>query len=156
MNRHCCLTKGGSLMSRERSFTRALINIGAALAGALGVSAVIRALAGSEHAASSQSITAQQITQDHSVGTRDRDRGTVTVYPALEQPPATTHVELRPGWHVPEHLELPEPTYWPAVLAFGITLFAWGLVTSYVIIGVGLLVFAVALAGWIGDLRHGH
>jgi hypothetical protein len=142
-------------MSRERSsLTRALINIGAALGGALGVSAVIRTLAGSGHPTSSQSISAQQ--KDRSVGTRDGDRGAVKTYPAPEHPPLTTHVELRPGWHVPEHLELPEPTYWPAVLAFGITLFAWGLMTSLIIVGIGLLVFAVALAGWIGDLRHGH
>jgi hypothetical protein len=32
----------------------------------------------------------------------------------------------------------------------------WGLVTSYLILGVGLIAFAVALAGWIGELHDGH
>jgi hypothetical protein len=53
-----------------------------------------------------------------------------------------------------EHEALPRPTYWPAVMAFGITLLFWGLVTSYLILVVGLIVLAVALAGWIGDLLH--
>ncbi len=86
--------------------------------------------------------------------TNDVEQGAVKTYPAADDHSPATHVELRPGWHVPEHMELPEPTYWPAVLAFGIVLFAWGIVTSYIIIGVGLIVFAVAVAGWIGDLRH--
>jgi hypothetical protein len=30
----------------------------------------------------------------------------------------------------------------------------WGIVTSLVIVTVGLAVFAVALAGWIGEIRH--
>jgi hypothetical protein len=30
----------------------------------------------------------------------------------------------------------------------------WGLVTSLVITGVGILVFGVALGGWIRDIRH--
>lgn len=63
---------------------------------------------------------------------------------------------LRPGWNWVEHEGLPEPTYWPAVLAFGITLIFWGILTSWIISGVGLIVFAVAIAGWIGDLSHDH
>ena len=64
------------------------------------------------------------------------------------------HTQVRPGWHAVEHEALPQPTYWPAVMAFGITLLFWGLVTSYLILVVGLIVLAVALAGWIGDLLH--
>ena len=70
--------------------------------------------------------------------------------------PAPATAQLRPGWSRPEHTGLPQPTYWPAVLALGIAFLAWGLVTSWVICGVGLVLFALALAGWIGDLRHGH
>jgi hypothetical protein len=54
------------------------------------------------------------------------------------------------------HPHLPEPTYWPATLAFGITLLAWGIVTTYAISLVGLLVICVAIGGWIGDLLHEH
>jgi hypothetical protein len=39
-------------------------------------------------------------------------------------------------------------------LALAITLLVWGLVTSLIITGVGLALFAVAMAGWIRDVRH--
>jgi hypothetical protein len=39
-------------------------------------------------------------------------------------------------------------------LALGITFLVWGLVTSLIITGVGVALFAVALAGWIRDIRH--
>lgn len=48
---------------------------------------------------------------------------------------------------------LARPTYWPAGIAFGITLLAWGTITSFVLIGAGLAVFVVSLIGWIGELR---
>jgi Flp pilus assembly protein TadB len=72
--------------------------------------------------------------------------------------PSSQHAqpELRPGWQRVSHADIPAPTYWPAVLAFGITLIFWGIVTSWIISGVGVIVFAVAIAGWIGDLLHGH
>jgi hypothetical protein len=59
-----------------------------------------------------------------------------------------------PGW-TPMPLEhLPLPTYWPSGLAFAITLIFWGIITSWVILTVGLLVFIISLAGWIQDIRH--
>jgi len=74
--------------------------------------------------------------------------------PAPVHPPAP--VNIPPGWSRLDHIELPQPTYWPSVLALGITFLAWGLVTTWLITVIGLILFAVALAGWIGDLRHGH
>jgi hypothetical protein len=50
--------------------------------------------------------------------------------------------------------ELPKPTAWPPTLALSIALMLWGLVSSLIITGVGVVVFAVALTGWIGDIRH--
>ncbi len=64
-------------------------------------------------------------------------------------------VELRPGWSRPKPEHVPHPTYWPAVLALGLTFAIWGLITSYVISVVGLVLFAIGLSGWIGELRHG-
>ena len=64
-------------------------------------------------------------------------------------------VELRPGWSRPKPEHVPHPTYWPSVLALGVTFLVWGLITSYVISVVGLLLFAIALSGWIWELRHG-
>ena len=51
-----------------------------------------------------------------------------------------------------EHL--PRPTYFPAGLAMGIAFLFWGLITSWVIIVVGLALFAASLAGWITEIRY--
>ena len=64
-------------------------------------------------------------------------------------------VELRPGWNRPKPEHVPHPTYWPAVLALGITFLVWGLITTYLISAVGLVLFALALGGWIWEMRHG-
>ena len=71
----------------------------------------------------------------------------------------TTNPPETPGQPGSDWIELPpepmpNPTYWPMVLALGIMLLAWGLVTSIFISGVGILVFAIALTGWIGEIRH--
>jgi hypothetical protein len=62
--------------------------------------------------------------------------------------------ELPAGWTILPPEKLPEPSIWPAALALAITFLAWGLVTSLIITGVGLALFAVALTGWIRDIRH--
>jgi hypothetical protein len=49
---------------------------------------------------------------------------------------------------------IPRPTYLPAAMAVGITLLLAGIVTSPVVIVTGVLVVAVSLAGWIGEMRH--
>jgi hypothetical protein len=64
------------------------------------------------------------------------------------------HIEPDPGWNLPRPAHLPHPTYWPAVLAMGIVFLAWGLVTNAVVTIVGVVIFFVALLGWIGDMRH--
>jgi len=62
--------------------------------------------------------------------------------------------ESHSGWAVLPPEKLPEPSIWPATLAVAITFLVWGLVTSLIITGVGLAMFALALAGWIRDIRH--
>jgi hypothetical protein len=61
---------------------------------------------------------------------------------------------MLPGWHSPKPETLPKPTYWPVVMAFGITFLAMGFVTTLLISGVGLVLFVMALARWIGELQH--
>ena len=63
-------------------------------------------------------------------------------------------VKLQPGWQMPQPETLPHPTYWPVTMAAGIIFFLWGTVTTLIISLVGLAMFAIALAGWIGDLRY--
>jgi hypothetical protein len=58
-------------------------------------------------------------------------------------------------WQKPSAEPLPKPTAWPATLALSITFLLWGLISSLIISGIGAVVFAVALTGWIGDIRHG-
>jgi hypothetical protein len=70
--------------------------------------------------------------------------------PATEPP----EVQLRPGWSLPLPPALPPPSYWPSVLALAIVLLLWGLVSSIVVSGIGLGLFILAIAGWVGDLRH--
>lgn len=49
-------------------------------------------------------------------------------------------------------IELPEPTGWPIVAAFGLTLLFFGLVTDIVITLVGLVVGVVGAVGWFLDV----
>jgi hypothetical protein len=62
----------------------------------------------------------------------------------------------RKDWNIPRPARIPRPTAWPAGLALGVALFAWGLITSPVVLGLGFALFAVSLAGWIGEMRHEH
>jgi hypothetical protein len=64
--------------------------------------------------------------------------------------------EPRAGWNEPKPEHIARSTAWPAALALGITFFAWGLIASPVVLGGGLLLFAVSLAGWIVEIRHEH
>jgi hypothetical protein len=58
------------------------------------------------------------------------------------------------SWSEPRPQDIPRPTYSPAVLALAIVCLLWGMVTTYLISLLGLILFAVGLAGWIEELRH--
>ncbi len=49
--------------------------------------------------------------------------------------------------------KIPKSTYWPVILAFSITLFLWGFITSIFISGVGLIITGFAIFGWIMELK---
>ncbi|HWE60281.1 MAG TPA: hypothetical protein VHB98_01080 [Chloroflexota bacterium] len=57
-------------------------------------------------------------------------------------------------WSAPQPEYLIKPTYWPMVLALGIMFIFWGLTSSLVITGMGAILFILAIAYWIGELRH--
>ena len=73
---------------------------------------------------------------------------------SAEQSPGNAPAGLRPGWSRPIPEKLPEPTAWPVALALAVTLILWGLVSSLIITGFGIALFAAALTGWIADIRH--
>ncbi len=49
---------------------------------------------------------------------------------------------------------MPELTFWPFILAFGVLFLFWGIITSLAISGVGILLIILSVAGWIQDLNH--
>jgi hypothetical protein len=58
------------------------------------------------------------------------------------------------GWEPLPPETLPRPTYFPAGLAMGTTFIFWGLISSIVVLLVGVALFIAALAGWITEIRH--
>jgi hypothetical protein len=67
----------------------------------------------------------------------------------------TKEIVPEPEWERAKPHKLPKPTYWPFFLALGLTFIFWGLLTTWIILSAGLLIFIVALWGWINILRHG-
>jgi len=53
-----------------------------------------------------------------------------------------------------EEVHLPEPSYLPVLVAFGVTHTLVGLVLSYVISGIGLVIAAAAAIRWIRLTRE--
>lgn len=47
---------------------------------------------------------------------------------------------------------LPEPTYWPFFLAFGLVCMFWGILTTWLISIIGAIIFIIALSGWITNI----
>ncbi len=68
--------------------------------------------------------------------------------------PVSANPDARADWGDPRPALIPKPSFWPMGLAFGTTLLFWGLVTSMVLILVGLAVVVTSLTGWIGEMRH--
>ncbi len=68
---------------------------------------------------------------------------------------------IPPGWHKPLPERLPKAGYWPAIMGLGITFMLWGLAVGFnevvstiiILVLIGLILFTLALVGWIGDLR---
>ncbi len=72
-----------------------------------------------------------------------------------------TTAQIPQGWSIPKPEKIPKPGYWPFLMAMGICFILWGLAVGFnevvstiiLISGIGLVLFIIALAGWIGDLR---
>ena len=52
-----------------------------------------------------------------------------------------------------EEIHLPDPSYLPPVMAFGITLILVGIVLSPFVVAVGAIFFVVTLVRWIRQTR---
>lgn len=62
-------------------------------------------------------------------------------------PPTDEHEPTSPP-------HMPAPTLWPVTIAAGLTLLAWGAVTSPIFSAVGALLLLLGIAGWVRELRR--
>jgi hypothetical protein len=53
-----------------------------------------------------------------------------------------------------EAVHLPGPSYLPVATALGLTIAVVGVVLSWVIVGIGLVIALIAILRWIGETRR--
>jgi hypothetical protein len=53
-----------------------------------------------------------------------------------------------------EEVHLPEPSYLPALVALGLTLALVGVVLTWALTGIGVVIFVVAVVRWIRQTRE--
>jgi type IV secretory pathway TrbD component len=53
-----------------------------------------------------------------------------------------------------ELIHLPGPSYLPVATAFGLTIAVVGVVLSWIIVGIGLVIAVIAIVRWIGETRE--
>jgi cytochrome c oxidase subunit IV len=53
-----------------------------------------------------------------------------------------------------EAIHLPGPSYLPVATAFGLTIAIVGVVLSWVITGIGVVIALIAIVRWIGETRR--
>jgi hypothetical protein len=53
-----------------------------------------------------------------------------------------------------EEVHLPEPSYLPAVVAFGVAIAIVGVIKSWIIVAIGVVILLVALTRWIRQTRE--
>ncbi len=59
-----------------------------------------------------------------------------------------------PAEEAGEAIHLPGPSYLPVATAFGLTIAVVGIVLSWVIVGIGLVIALIAIWRWIGETRR--
>lgn len=57
------------------------------------------------------------------------------------------YTEPKPGM-------IPQPTYWPFMLAVSLAFLGWGLLTSAILLFAGLAGMAISITGWIKEMLH--
>lgn len=71
-----------------------------------------------------------------------------------EEPNIDFEIKPEEDWDKAKPEVLPRPTYWPFFFAMGLAFLFWGLLTTWVILLTGGLIFTIALIGWINQMRH--
>jgi hypothetical protein len=139
----------------EAKKTAMKIALGAALGSALGITAALRK-GSNERAPSGQETGALQ-GRSNEAGAVHELPAPVSTSQSSSRPKGTRSSQSldHPDWEPLPAAHLPRPTYWPVVLAAGVVFLAWGIVTTLAISIIGLALLALALGGWIGELRRG-
>jgi len=52
-----------------------------------------------------------------------------------------------------EKIHLPEPSFWPLILAIGAALIAIGILTTVIISGIGIVLLIASIIGWSMENR---
>jgi type IV secretory pathway TrbD component len=66
----------------------------------------------------------------------------------------TVHTDASPAPPAGEPVHLPGPSYLPVLTAFGLTLAVTGVVLSWILSGLGVVITVVAVWRWIRDTRR--
>jgi hypothetical protein len=64
------------------------------------------------------------------------------------------HVSEPPADEAGETIHLPGPSYLPVATAFGLTIAVVGVVLSWVIVAIGVVITVIAIVRWIGETRE--
>ncbi len=64
------------------------------------------------------------------------------------------HLSDPPAGEPGEMIHLPGPSYIPVVTAFGMTIAVVGVVLSWVIVGIGLLITVISIVRWVREARQ--
>ena len=59
-----------------------------------------------------------------------------------------------PAEEAGEAVHLPGPSYLPVVTALGLTIAVVGVVLSWILVGIGLVIAVIAIWRWIGETRR--
>ncbi len=62
-------------------------------------------------------------------------------------------MDTNPPEPVHDKIEMPAPSFWPIVLAFGLLLMAIGVLYSWIISVVGVIILLTSLVGWTLENR---
>jgi hypothetical protein len=68
--------------------------------------------------------------------------------------PDEVHVSDPPADEAGEAIHLPGPSYLPVATAFGLTIAVVGVVLTWVIVGIGVVIAVIAIVRWIGETRQ--
>jgi hypothetical protein len=131
--------------------------LGAALGSALGIITAVRTLspARRQHDGATAAPPAPTEREAGSAPAAEEIIPIGEARPDAALAPPAPRPDRHPDWERLPPAHLPRPTYWPITLALGIMFLMWGIVTTIAISVIGLVLLALALGGWIGELRHG-